>query len=178
MTRTQGMTHMKKTLVAILVVSASNLAAAEPLDVKPGMWESTTQRAAESAPMPTDAMAKLSAEQRDLLARAGKQNAAKTYKSTQKSCLSKEAIARGKLFDKADEGVGECKRSIVESSRNRMVSEVVCTGERARTTRVSVVAETPERVETSYALTMARGNKMIVNMTSRWMAADCADTKP
>jgi Protein of unknown function (DUF3617) len=180
--RNIGIFIVNKLYIAAIAFSIGSMGitsaiSAEPLNIKPGAWETTIKRTSTGSMAPPGALASLPPERREKMLEAMKAREGKTATSTHKSCRTKEDIERGQSFDKREGSEGNCKRTVVEATATKLVTDVDCTGASARAARLTVEAKTPELVITTFDNQMSRGGKMHVEMTSKWLGASCEGIK-
>jgi Protein of unknown function (DUF3617) len=171
---------MKTVLLVIICATTSALVAAESLNVKTGAWETTVQRKTEGNIIPPGVMAQMPPERRAAIEKSMAAQSGKTRTNTFKACQKKEDLERGKrVFDKDDEDddSNKCKRKIIESTGKKVVSEITCTGENARTGKATIEAKSPELIVTTLDFQIAGGGKTHIDMSSKWLGASCAGIK-
>ena len=100
--------------------------AVQPLDVKPGLWETTTTtEMGGMPPMPADVLAKMTPEQRAKMEAAMKARAAQGAKTTtRRTCWTKEELSKPLTFGDDDKS---CQRTIISSSRSKQEGHLECT---------------------------------------------------
>jgi outer membrane PBP1 activator LpoA protein len=172
-----------KTVVLCLfvIVSSSFLWAADeftPLDVKLGLWETTwTGQTQGQLPIPADAMANLTPEQRARIEEAMKARAAKGPMSgTNKSCITKDKLNKDAFAERK-----ECTHSVVSSSSHKLVIKMECEEQNVKSNGTLTVEAltsgltkgTMEMVATGGGHTMNINN----SFTSKWISSDCGDVK-
>jgi hypothetical protein len=151
----------------------------QPLDVKPGLWETTTTtQMSGMPPMPADVLAKMPPEQRAKMEAAMKARAAQGPKSTtQKTCLTRQKLSEPLTF--GDENDKSCKRTLISSSRNKQEARLECAdGTRTRSGDVRIEAITPENIKGSMQMTSTGGGRSMnvnVGFTGKWIGASCAE---
>jgi hypothetical protein len=171
-----------RTILAMMILLASVGMYGEdkiqPLNVKPGMWETTTSmNRSGHMPIPDSLLARLTPEQRaKMQERMKAQPNDKASTSTQRSCVTKEQIEKA-------EGLGEdrpeCTRKVVSSSSSRLEIHMVCNGEGMKGEgTVEVLASSPESAKGTVHMTVsANGNSqpMVIEstFTSKWVGATC-----
>jgi hypothetical protein len=160
---------MKILFVALALVALPLVSHAETMDIKTGAWEVTTSTAMSGMPIPKEAMAKMSPEQRarmeaSMAARAG---AGKPHIS--RSCVTREDIDRGQLT-RGDEP--NCKRKVITQNARHLEMEQVCTGPEPSKSHFKFDATSNERYTGSIDMTRGDG-KVHVDMSGRWIGATC-----
>jgi len=165
---------MRTILAALVMLSSVTVWAADklqPLNVKTGLWETTTTRITSGEiPIP----AGLTPEQRAKMEARMKANSAeKTKTNTSKSCMTKEKLEKAPFSDEQK----ECTRTIVTSTSSK--AEVRFTCDQADTKvngTINVEALNPENVKGSGNATMTGGGHTMTTsgtFTSKWLGSDC-----
>jgi hypothetical protein len=151
------------TVITLVLLSASTTASAETLDVKEGLWESTSTLAIEGLQIPPALLQNLPAAQRNQLERMdGRPH-------VDQACVTQKDIVAGFMrFDKQS----ACTRVTTAASPRSYAADITCTGILAGTGTLKVQAPSPSRVQGTAALQSMLGN---VNMTldARWIGASC-----
>jgi hypothetical protein len=173
---------MKRILIAMVLISSAAWAQSklQPLNVKTGLWESTTSSTTSGQmPIPAELLAKLSPEQRakvEARMNANAGSAPRTRTVTSKECETKEKLAE-QPFSRQQ----ECKETVVNSTGNQMELNLSCEfGEVKSTGAMKIEAISPEAVKGSGQLTSnASGHTMTVNteFSSKWLGPSCGDVK-
>jgi len=168
-------------LCGLIVVSSSFLWAADqitPLDVKLGLWETTwTTQAMGQMPIPADALANLTPEQRARLEAAmAARNAKGPASGSHKTCLTKEKLTKDAFNDKQ-----QCTSTVVSSSSHKLVVKLDCAEQDMKSTGTFKV-EALSSEETKGTMEMVAtggGHTMNVNnsFTSKWVGSDCGTVK-
>ena len=151
-----------------------------PLAVKPGLWEMTSDMQHEGAPpIPPEALAKMSAEQRQKMEQA-MQGAMGPQHRVDKHCVTAEDIKNG--FDRMDQmSRGQCTQKVTTSSTTLHEGTFTCAGREGNSSgSYRFEAKSPESVVANWNMTMTGGGKAMTmknDMTGKWLAADCGDVK-
>jgi len=167
----------------LFTVSAPVLCAADdfhPLDVKAGLWETTwTNQSAGQMPIPADALANLTPEQRAKVEEAmkarggGFMGGTRTYKS----CVTKEKMNK----DLFSEDRQECKRTVLSSSSHKLEMKVECTEKGMTSTGTFRVEATGSDSAKGSMEMVATGGGHTMNInssfTSKYLGSDCGDVK-
>ncbi|MDX9741629.1 MAG: DUF3617 domain-containing protein [Gammaproteobacteria bacterium] len=170
---------MKKSLVAFsgLVLFSMQLVAAEPLPLRPGLWEHSFTMKSESGRVEAAMtemqrqLAGLPPAQRKMMEDmlAGQGLSMRPGGGTVQVCLTKEDIDRGALPQ--EEG---CTHEVLEQTRERMRLRFVCEG---ATGEGEVVFHGPDAyigVTTLRADIDGETETMVVNQTGKRIGDDCA----
>jgi Protein of unknown function (DUF3617) len=172
--------HVKKVAIAVMVLSSAAWAQdkLQPLNVKTGLWESTSSSTRSGQmPMPAELLAKLSPEQRAKFEARMKANSApKTNTFTNKSCETKEKLAEQPFNDRK-----ECKQTVVTSTGNSAEIKVSCQFDDISSTgTMKIDVLNSESVKGSGQMTSnGGGHVMTVNTTfsAKWLGPSCGDIK-
>ncbi|HEY6211058.1 MAG TPA: DUF3617 domain-containing protein [Vicinamibacterales bacterium] len=165
---------------AALSITALVAAQSPMLDVKMGLWETTTKINMGNMPqMPQlseDQLAKMPPAQRAQI-----ENMMKTMQGapvTVKTCMTKEKFQKNSFMQERPNQ--NCKQTITNNTAKSMDAAVVCTGPSAMTAQMHIEAVS----STEYKGHMtgkanARGGEMdmTVDMNGKWLGADCGDVK-
>jgi hypothetical protein len=164
-------------LSAALAVSlASVLVAQAPaLDVRMGLWEvsSTTQVGGQ---MPDVDTSKMTPEQKARVEEAMK-GMMGGHTNVTKTCMTREKLEKQAFMDSDRHN---CKQTMNTNTRTVLESSVTCTGENAMTAQMRIEAASPTSVKGMIkSENTMRGKTMNVNvnLTARWLGADCGDVK-
>jgi hypothetical protein len=173
---------MKKTVWLGIGVSGALVtsAVAATLDVKPGLWEVSTQgETTGMPPIPPQMLAQMSPAQRAqmMAAMQGRMN----QPTVSRSCITQKMIDRGMSFDRP--GNDHCTQTVVGSSRHSLDLRVVCTGEQQEKTTGSLHVDATSRESISGAFNMVSTdgtNTMTMKRTlqGKWLGSDCGNVKP
>ena len=170
-------------LCGLVVVSSSFLWAADqiqPLDVKLGLWETTwTNQMTGQMPIPPEAMANLTPEQRAKLEDAMKARASGTpTKNTRRTCVTKEKMDKYNAFG---DDRKSCPRTVITSTSHKLEMQLECGEEGMKSTGTfHIEATDSENVKgTTQMVATGGGHTMNVNnsFTSKWIGSDCGSVK-
>lgn len=147
----------------------------QPLNVKPGLWESTTTytRSGEM-PLTPEMLEHMSPEQRARLEERLKANSGTTtHTITDKNCVTQDDIRNAEFgVDKK-----QCTQTITASSSTTAKGNLSCEFEGARLNgSIEVNAPDPEHVKgTTHMVTTGGGHSMKVDgtFTSKWLGSRC-----
>jgi hypothetical protein len=167
------------TLSALMLLAPLACRAADtatPLDVKPGLWESTVNLQANGMPViPEATLAQLPPEQR------AKIEAAMKSANTSQSCRTAESLSKPLSF--GDRPGSNCTRTLTSSSSGGMEFHMECVNGKVKTSgdgHVQVVSPELLKGEVTMSATMPDGrttNSKIV-FSSKWLGPDCGSVKP
>jgi hypothetical protein len=175
--------RMKMLAVAMLLTAAALSLAAqklEPLHVKPGLWEVTTNTARTGQmPISPELLAKLTPEQRARMEERMKaQGENATRARVRKSCVTKEKLEKSNMFEERQ----SCKRTVVTSTGSKMEVRAECDSPRGTKINVSTVVEALDSENIKGSMQMsASGGENAMNMnttfTGKWLGATCGDVE-
>ena len=163
-------------VVALVSLALASLAASagEPLNVKLGRWEMNTTVATSGSMIPPALLAQMPAEQRARIEAAMKQRAAGgSHTTSNKTCVTKEDLNRGKFEAGKGEDPKNCQYRVVTQTATRMESHFQCTGDAARSGEMKFEALSPERIKGAIQVSTPDG-KMTMEFSGHWLAASCA----
>jgi len=167
---------MKRTIVALVVLAlAAQAAYAEPLNVKPGMWETVTTIEKKGSKHPAN-LDGLTAEQRakveiELAKRAKKET------HTVRSCLTAAKIASGEAFT-GNAHRGACTHTFQKQTASEVGARIECKGANNMTGTVSMRAADTEHMTGVVDMTFGAPDRVQLlthsEITARWLGANCA----
>lgn len=163
-------------VVALVSLALASLAASagEPLNVKLGLWEMSTTAATSGSMIPPALLAQMSAEQRARIEAAMKQRAAGgSHTTSNKTCVTKEDLNRGKFEAGKGEDPKNCQYRVVTQTATRMESHFQCTGDAARSGEMKFEALSPEQIKGAIQVATPDG-KMTMEFSGHWLATSCA----
>jgi hypothetical protein len=159
----------------IALLAASITAHAEPLKVKPGLWETTTVTEKKGNKHPTN-LDTLTPEQR---AKVEKELAARAKKETHtvSSCLKEAKIKSGEAFMGSSHH-GACKRTPETQTASDQVANIECKGANPMTGKVEMHAVDPEHMTGHIEMTYGAKDKLQLltrsEVTAKWLGSDCS----
>lgn len=156
------------------LLGASIAAQAEPLKVKPGLWETTTVTEKRGAKHPTNLDA-LTPEQRDKVEKKLEKQV-KTETHTVKSCMRAEQIKSGEAFTGKPHRA-TCTREIKTQTANDVVATINCRGANKMTGNIEMHAADPEHMSGKVDMTYGASGKLQLfthsEITAVWLKDDC-----
>jgi hypothetical protein len=151
--------------------------AADPIDVKTGLWEIVSVTESQGLPqMPPEVLDKMTEEQKEQMASIFHSATAKPARHTTKECVTEEDLA--KPFDAGEEN---CTSTVVRSTARSQEIDVVCTGEHPSTGKLRVEALTRETMKGQLEIHVdggdSEGEGMTIQsqLTGRWLGASCTE---
>jgi hypothetical protein len=151
------------------------------LNVKTGLWEMTTTGETSGAPpIPQDALARMSPEQRakfEASMAAGMAHSSAPHVS--KQCMTEKSLQRG--FDPGEnKGEHKCTDTVVSSSATVMEVRQECTGREKMSGHFRFEAVNPEVVNGMIDVTVTDGARTMTIkrvMHGKWLGTDCGSLK-
>lgn len=173
----QNQKSAKETRASAETQSAAKL---QPLNIKPGLWESTrTINRTGQLPIPAEMMNRLTPEQRARMEERMKANsAAHTNTTTEQHCVTKEDLEKDRL--KLAE-TKECTTTVLNTTTSTVKAKFVCEQEGMHATgTLELIAADPEHLKGSYrSIADANGHTMNVDgtWTSKWLGSSCGSVR-
>jgi hypothetical protein len=150
--------------------------AAEPLNIRPGLWEVTQTMTMSGAPLYVEGMP--AAGQAEY-AKSWAKDAGKPQTETDKQCITEKDVKDAKMFENAGQTGKQCKLTTSKQTATAWVASSECKD--AKTTnliQLDYAAPAPERFTGSMKSTMTSPNgKTIIDMkmSGKWVGASCPD---
>jgi hypothetical protein len=179
---------MKFTTIAALALFSLPVGGAAqeftPLDLKLGLWETTTKSEMSGMPMsampqiPEETLAKLPPAQRAQI-EARMKGMGGPQNMTVRNCITRDSLARGAQFGKAD---NTCAYKVVSSSSSKQEMHMDCTkGQTKMSGDVTVERVDSDHVKGTMAMKSGDSStpvNMKMSFDTKWISADCGDVKP
>ena len=165
---------IRMTVLPLALLAMSIAAQAEPLNVKPGVWETTTVIEKRGAKRPTN-LDKLTPEQRE---KVEKKLAERVKKETHtvKSCLKASQIKNGEAFVGGPHRA-TCTKKFKTQTSNDVVASISCSGINKMTGNIEMHAADPEHMSGKVDMTYGASGSLQLfthsEITATWLKADC-----
>lgn len=148
-----------------------------PLNVKTGLWESTTiMNMGGLPPMPQEVLDRMTPEQKAQIEAAMKAQQGKPV--TTKHCVTKDDLNRKDLFE---ENAKNCTRTVLTSTSSKLVMNIECVNDNMKTTGTVHLDVNSSESVTAKVEMVATGNGRTMNMssviTAKYLGAACGDVK-
>ncbi len=178
---------MQRQFLYGLVMAGATLAGtmtsalAEPLDVKPGLWETTAHTQAQGQlPVPEAEMKKMTPQQRAAIAKM-ETRAHQPQTRTLKGCLTQQKLQKDEVaFLSAKPGM-KCDSKLTRHTRTSVAGVRHCTKPGMQQTEdFSFEARDREHVTGKLSITISNGGKTMTSkgdLSSRWISASCGTTR-
>jgi len=162
---------------AAIAIASSSIAQGTKLNVRLGLWETTS--VSQTAGMPSIDLSNLPPEARARAEAAMKaREAMQGTPQVQKYCLTKEKLEK-ELFQEKEMDPS-CKRTTVEDSATVKAFRIECTAPQKMAGDMRFEAVSPTAVKGTIKFNMdAKGSPMTVNstFTAKWLGEACGDVK-
>ena len=151
----------------------------QPLNVKPGLWESTrTWTTSGQMPIPEGMLDRLTPQQRARFEERMKANSsAKTHTADDKNCVTKEDLQRPPKFTES----ADCTWTLLESSDTRAKGNAVCEveGMKMRGNGDFRAPDQEHMTATIHLTSTGGGHSMTTDATiaSKWLGSSCGNVK-
>lgn len=150
-----------------------------PLEVRPGLWEMTSDsESTGKPPLPADALARLSPEQRAKVEGAMQQSMGPQHRVT-RHCVTEADLDKG-FADFEHMGHGRCTQSVDAGTSTLRVGTFTCSGPEHASGSYRFEARSPEAVVGNWDVTMTNGgNTMTVRnaIQGKWLSVNCGSAK-
>ena len=170
---------MKYAAPFIAAVFAATPALADTLDVKLGLWEttSTTQTTGMAMPeIPPEVLSQMPPDQR---AQVEAMMKGSPMSDTMRHCVTQQDLEDAFKIDQMPEE--NCKHTVVTSTSKLQEAKLECTGEQAGSGTFRVEAVNNETVKGAMDMRMGSGQDSMAMKSSfigKWLGAECGDVKP
>jgi hypothetical protein len=160
------------TAVALPCVSS----AAEPLNVKPGLWEFNQTMTMSGAPIYIEGM---SAAQRAEYAKSWAKDAGKPIADKDQQCITEQEIKEAKLFENKSQEGKQCTNKVIKETKTAWSGASDCKEGKTRTTmQMEYTAPSPERLTGTLKSSTVSPNGTTVfdfKFNGKWVGASCPD---
>ncbi len=174
---------MKRTILLGLGLGAVVITAAvaATLDVKPGLWEVTSQgEASGMPPIPPQALAQMSPEQRAQVMAAMQGAMSRINQpNVTRSCITQKILDRG--LDLQRQGNENCKQNVISSTSQSLDMHVECTGQQRANGTLHIDAINTETFSGTFDVVTTDGTNTMTmkrTMQGKWLGSDCGSVKP
>jgi len=170
--------------ILVLLFSVTVCLAADdriPLDLKLGLWETTTTHTLSGAPpIPQEMLDKLTPEQRAKFEERMKGRSGQPRTETHRSCLTKEKLEKHYLFE--DDNAMHCTRNILSATRRKVDANLECSNAMGIKLNGTIKVDSPDSDTangTIHMISAGGGNSMTVDSTfkSKWLGASCGNVE-
>lgn len=166
---------MKQTILGLAVIAGmvAGVAQAEPLKVKPGLWEVTTRVSDGKVKTPTN-LDKVKPELRDKVMEKLKAQHEKVM--VRQSCLTKAQLDKGDAFMGGSHHQG-CKNKAVKQTAKEWVTQMECSGKLSSKGEIRMQAVDPETMTGTVTMTAKSGEQTKTTtstLSSKWLGDDCS----
>ena len=170
--------------LAVLVTASTALAAGTRLNMKPGLWETTTTTTISGAGMPPGAMSGMPPGALDSLppAQRAKMMAhfgggpGKPKAVTKKSCITQKELDDAE-YGSSKDPEHPCESKMTKETATHAEGTYACKGNPPATGTIVIDAPSPESTK-SEVNTSSGAVKIKIVSKGKWLASDCGKVKP
>jgi hypothetical protein len=160
-------------IAMLLLFAALPVLAADSLNVKPGLWETTVEIDMAGLTLPESVTASMTPEQRAQMEAMLKQMASQGPRSTTaKNCVTAEELKNGEFNAARAAQEQNCKYQVVSSTPKRREMTMTCGGQMAANGRLVLNVVDDANVNGDMQMKMQQSN-MNMKFRSRWLGASC-----
>ena len=168
-------------MAGLILTGAITSAVAEPLDIKPGLWQMTVRGEMHGMPpIPEEQLRGLSPQQRAAIEKMMAESA-KPHIRELKQCITQEDLNKSEDLFSTDQPGMKCNNKLSKHSGKSMSGTIDCAKDKTRSTgEFSYEAKDREHVTGKVSMTITNGaNTMTMKgtMSGRWLGAECTKTK-
>jgi Spy/CpxP family protein refolding chaperone len=178
---------MKINYILGIVLSGATLAMAatkvmaEPLDIKPGLWQMTVRGEMHGMPpIPEEQLKGMSPQQRAAIENMMAESA-KPHTREIKQCITQEDLNKSEDLFTSDQPGMQCDNKLSKHSSSSMTGTINCTKDGTRTTGdYSYIAKDREHVTGKVSMTISNGRNTMTTigtMSGHWIGAECDKTQ-
>jgi hypothetical protein len=150
--------------------------AAEPLNIRPGLWDTTQTMTMSGAPLYIEGM---NAAARENYAKSWAKDVGKAHTDTDKECITAKEIKDATLFQDQSQKGKQCKQTVSKQTPTAWVASSECKDEKTTNViQLDYAAPSPDRFTGSMKSTMTTPNgKTVIDMkmSGKWVGASCPD---
>ncbi|MGC4028509.1 MAG: DUF3617 family protein [Steroidobacteraceae bacterium] len=163
---------LRTAMWVVMLAAAPLLPAAEPLNVKTGLWQIDYAMDMQGMLIPESVLAQMPPDQRAKVEASMRQRAAQgTHRNVMKSCIKAEDLARGAFNADPD---SKCRNTVVKQTANHQEMTFVCQQDgETRTGRMTLDALSNERIRSNVEIETPKG-KVKTTMDGKWLGKSCA----
>jgi hypothetical protein len=165
----------------LMLTGSLTSAMAEPLNVKPGLWQMTVRGEMHGMPpIPEEQLQSLSPQQRAAIEKMMAESAKPHVRELQQ-CITQEDLNKSEDLFNTDQPGMKCNNKLSKHSGKSMSGTIDCAKDNTRSTGdFSYEAKDREHVIGKVSMTITNGaNTMTMKgtMSGQWLGAECSKTK-
>jgi hypothetical protein len=161
----------KWSLLATLAVAPAF--PADPIRIKPGLWQMNYVSTVDGMMIPEATLQQMPPTRRAAIEAQMKKRAATPTRTTLKSCVTAEELAKGAFRPDPE---ADCRNTVVKQSATHSEVTFVCKdNEVTRTGRMVIDAPSDTQMKGTVDMSAPRG-KVSVQIDGKWLGASCAGT--
>jgi len=156
-----------------------------PFGVKPGLWETKmTNDVSGPPPIPPEAMARMTPEQRERVEANMRQYAGQNHTTTTKACITQEQLSKPLTFGAREDS--HCKYELTKSTASQQDVKLTCAdaagrgGKMEGTMHFEAMGPDDMKGNSTIVMTPSKGNPTTLHGTfaAHRLGSDCGDVKP
>ena len=168
-------------LVGVILAASLTNAAAEPLNIKPGLWEMTVRAEMHGMPpIPEEQLKNLSPQQRDAIQRMMAESS-KPHTRNLQQCITQEDLNKSENLFNSDQPGMTCNNKLSKHSGSGMSGTIDCTkGNTHSTGTFTYEAKDREHVTGKVSMTITNGTNTMTtkgSMSGHWLGSECPKSK-
>ncbi|MEJ2566463.1 MAG: DUF3617 domain-containing protein [Gammaproteobacteria bacterium] len=168
-------------LASVLLVAGLGNAVAEPLNIKPGLWEMTVRAEMHGMPpIPEEQLKNLSPQQRDALNKMMAESS-KPHTRKLQECITQQDLNKSENLFNSDQPGMTCNNKLSKHSGSGMSGTIDCTkGNTHSIGKFSYEAKDREHVTGEVSMTITNGKHTMTTkgtMSGRWLGSECPKSK-
>ena len=165
----------------LMLMGAITSAVAEPLDIKPGLWQMTVRGEMHGMPpIPEEQLRGLSPQQRAAIEKMMAESA-KPHIRELKQCITQEDLNKSEDLFSTDQPGMKCNNKLSKHSGKSMSGTIDCAKDKTRSTgEFSYEAKDREHVTGKVSMTISNGRNTMTTigtMSGHWIGAECGKTQ-
>jgi len=168
-----AMLHLPRAIGPAAVMIALPVLAADALQVKTGLWETTSTTTLSGMAIPADRLAKMPPAQRAQMEQMMKQMSG-TKSVKDRSCVTQKDLQEGAFRNRADQDGGHCTYKQVSGTARHQEWAFQCSNDEGNATgKMTLDAPDSTHVRGVVEMRSDRGNANI-SLAAQWISASCA----
>jgi hypothetical protein len=168
--------HQNVRFLGVVLAMAAPIALGAPLNLKLGLWQTTTVVDIHGMMLPSADLEKVPPAQRARVeAMMRQRSAAGPRTHTTKGCLTAEKLAMP-FGQQINSRGANCTYTALVATATRQDYRIACTGATSSHGQIHIRALSPQLVKASVKMDTGSGS-MASELTARWLQGDCGDSK-
>ena len=164
-------------LASLILAGVMTNAMAEPLNIKPGLWQMTVRGEMHGMPpIPEENLKSMTAQQRAAIEKMMAESA-KPHTREIKQCITQDDLNRSENLFNSDQPGMKCNNKLSKHSSSGMTGTIDCTRDATRATGdFRYQAKDREHITGKVSMTISNGTNTMTTtatMSGRWLGAEC-----